>query len=84
MAAIALSLHISVADDCVVLPSLVKDEVAFWAFFDASFEPVPFLLQQHISFRLHTDASGFGWGAYVSLPSGPLELRLLELLTITI
>ena len=65
----------SLAFDRIVLPPVVRDKIAFWAFVDASTEPVPFLLQQHVSFRLHTDASGYGWGAHVSLPSGPLELR---------
>ena len=64
-----------VAGDPAALLSVVRDEIAFWAFVDASSEPVPFLLQQHVSLRLHTDASGFGWGTYVLLPSGPLELR---------
>ena len=65
----------SVAVDRVALPPAARDEIAFWSFVDSSSEPVPFLLQQHASFRLHTDASGFGWGAHVSLPTGPLELR---------
>lgn len=50
-------------------------EVAFWSF-DSFTQPIPFRLQQLLSLRLSTDASGFGWGAIVSLPSGSTEIRV--------
>ena len=65
----------SATEERVALPQEALDEIAFWTFVDAHTEPVPFLLQQHISLTLYTDASGFAWGAQVQLPSGPSELR---------
>ena len=57
------------------LPQEALEEIKFWTFVDSFTEPIPFLLQQHVSFSLYTDASGFGWGAHLQLPSGPLILR---------
>ena len=57
------------------LPSVALKEIRFWSFIDTVTEPVPFLLQQHVALTLYTDASGFGWGGKVLLPSGPLLLR---------
>ena len=57
------------------LPPLALEEIRFWTFVDTFTEPVPFFRQQHASFSLSTDASGYAWGASVTLPSGPLELR---------
>ena len=57
------------------LSPLALEEIGFWTFVDTFTEPVPFFHQQHASFTLSTDASGYAWGASVSLPSGPLELR---------
>ena len=69
-------LHMSsLGDDRVPLPQAVLDEISFWSFVDTFTDPVPFLLQEHASLRLYTDASGYGWGASVSLPSGPLVLN---------
>ena len=65
----------SLGDERLPLPASVLDEVAFWTFVDSFTEPIPFLLQQHVSLRLFTDASGFAWGASVDLPTGPLVLR---------
>ena len=62
-------------EDRVPLPQAALDEISFWSFVDSVTEPVPWLLQQHVSLELCTDASGFGWGATVSLPSGPIVLR---------
>ena len=62
-------------DERVALPPAALEEIRFWTFVDTVTEPVPFLLQQHVAFSLSTDASGYGWGAQVLLPSGPLELR---------
>ena len=65
----------SLAEEQVALRPCVLDEIRFWTFVDVVTEPVPFLLQQHVASSLHTDASGYGWGASVLLPSGRLELR---------
>ena len=65
----------SLAGEQVALLPCVLDEIRFWTFVDVVTEPVPFLLQQHVAFSLYTDASGYGWGASVLLPSGRLELR---------
>ena len=59
----------------VEIPQSVKEEISFWSFVDAFTEPVPYLLQQHVTIGLYTDASGYGWGATVTLPSGPTTLR---------
>ena len=59
----------------VELPQAVRDEISFWSFVDTFTEPVPYLLQQHVTISLCTDASGYGWGATVTLPSGPTVLR---------
>ena len=47
----------------------------FWSFVDSFTEPVPYLLQQHVTVRLCTDASGYGWGATIALPEGPTTLQ---------
>ena len=65
----------TLGEDRVPLPRDVVEEVSFWSFVDVFSEPVPFLLQQHASLSLYTDASGYGWGASVGLPSGPVTLR---------
>ena len=62
-------------EDRVPVPPAVLEEIAFWTFVDSFTEPIPFLLQQHVSLRLHTDASGYAWGASVDLPDGPLVIR---------
>ena len=59
----------------VPLSRAAVEEIEFWGFVDYFSEPVPFLLQQHVSLRLFTDASGYGWGASVLLPGGPTTLR---------
>ena len=69
------SLMATFGDERVALPPAALEEIRFWTFVDTVTEPVPFLLQQHVAFSLSTDASGYGWGAQVLLPSGPLELR---------
>ena len=65
----------SLQEERLPLPTPVLEEIAFWTFVDSFTEPVPFLLQQHVSLRLYTDASGYAWGASIDLPSGPLVLR---------
>ena len=65
----------SLGDERVALPPRVLDEISFWSFVAMHTEPIPFRKQQHVSARLSTDASGFAWGASVTLPSGPVELR---------
>ena len=62
-------------DDRVPLPQAMREEIEFWSFVDSYTEPIPYLLQEHVSLRLYTDASGYGWGASVSLPGGPLVLK---------
>ena len=62
-------------EDKVAIPEVVRQEIEFWAFVDTHTEPIPFLKHQHVTLRLSTDASGYAWGASVSLPSGPVELR---------
>ena len=57
------------------LPHEVMEEVRFWSCIDSMTDPIPFRRHQHLRLSLFTDASGYGWGAYVSLPSGPLVLR---------
>ena len=57
------------------LPREAMDEIRFWSFVDTHTDPIPFLLQQHVSMRLFTDASKYGWGAKLDLPSGPSTLR---------
>ena len=57
------------------LPQAALDEIEFWSFVDSVTEPVPWLLQQHVTLKLCTDASGYGWGATVSLPDGPVVLQ---------
>ena len=71
----ARRLMISLGDDRVPLPQAVRDEISFWSFVDSVSEPVPYLLQQHVSLHLCTDASGYGWGATVTLLDGPLVLK---------
>ena len=61
--------------DRVPIPPKVLHEISFWSFVAMQTEPVAFRKQQHVSARLSTDASGFAWGASVTLPSGPVELR---------
>ena len=65
----------SAGDDRVPLPQAVREEIEFWSFVDSYTEPIPYLHQEHVSLRLFTDASGYGWGASVSLPNGPLVLK---------
>ena len=65
----------SFGDESETLPPEALEEIRFWTFVDTVTEPVPFLLQQHVAVTLYTDASGFGWGGKVLLPSGPLLLR---------
>ena len=65
----------SLADDKIAIPDAVRQEIEFWGFVDTHTEPIPFLKQQHVTVRLSTDASGYAWGASISLPSGPLEYR---------
>ena len=62
-------------EDRLPLPQAALDEIAFWSFVDSTTEPVPWLLQQHVSLELCTDASGYGWGATVVLPDGPVVLQ---------
>ena len=62
-------------EDRLPLPQTALDEIEFWSFVDSVSEPVPWLLQQHVSLELCTDASGYGWGATVSLPDGPVVLQ---------
>ena len=57
------------------IPQDVLDEISFWSFVESFTQPVPYRLQQHLSLHLYTDASGFGWGAKVDLPSGNTEIR---------
>ena len=57
------------------LPPGVVDELNFWSFVDSQTEPVPFRSHQHLRLQLSTDASGFAYGADVSLPSGRVVLR---------
>ena len=57
------------------LPPAVVDEIAFWTFVDSCTDPIPFRLQQHLTLRLFTDASGYGWGAQADLPSGRVVFR---------
>jgi hypothetical protein len=65
----------SLTDEPSSLSQDVLDEVAFWSFVDSFTQPIPYRLQQHLTLRLFTDASGFGWGAIVDLPSGNVEIR---------
>ena len=58
-----------------VVPPLVLDELRFWGFVDSQTEPVPFRSHQHLRLELFTDASGYGYGAVVSLSSGVVVLR---------
>ena len=62
-------------EDRKQMPQALLDEINFWSFVDSYTEPVPYLLQQHVSLKLCTDASGYGWGATVELPSGPTVLK---------
>ena len=65
----------SLGEERAALPSIALEEIRFWTFVDTVTEPVPFLLQQHVALTLYTDASGFGWGCRMLLPSGPMVLR---------
>ena len=65
----------SLGDDKIPIPEVVCQEIEFWSFVDTHTEPIPFLKQQHVTVHLSTDASGFAWGASISLPSGPIEYR---------
>ena len=65
----------SLGDDKIPIPEVVRQEIEFWSFVDTHTEPIPFLKQQHVTVHLSTDASGFAWGASISLPSGPIEYR---------
>ena len=65
----------SLTDEQSPLPPAVIDELNFWSFIDTQTEPVPFRLHQHFRLKLFTDASGFGYGADVLLPSGTQVLR---------
>ena len=53
----------------------VLEEIRFWSFVDSRTKPVPFRFHQHLRLSLFTDASGFGYGADVQLPSGRVVLR---------
>ena len=57
------------------LPPGVIDELNFWSFVDSQTDPVPFRLHRHLQLQLFTDASGYAYGADVSLPSGRVVLR---------
>ena len=65
----------SLSDALSPLSDAVIEEISFWTFVDSFSAPIPFRLQQHLSLRLSTDASGYAWGALVSLPTGPVVLR---------
>ena len=65
----------SLGEESQPLPQQVLDEISFWTFFDSITEVFPFRHQQHVGMSLHTDASGFAWGAHVESPSGPVVLR---------
>ena len=71
----ARALMARVGETRVPLPKEVVEEMNFWSFVDSHTEPVPFLQQQHVTVRLFTDASGFGWGAVVNGPEGPTTVR---------
>ena len=62
-------------DERQPLPQEMLEELEFWSFVDTCTDPIPFFYCQHVSLTLYTDASGFGWGAHLLLPSGPSELR---------
>ena len=68
-------LESSLAEVPSPLPADVIDEIAFWTFVDTCTEPIPFRLEQHLSLRLFTDASGYGWGAQADIPSGRVTFR---------
>ena len=59
----------------IPIPEVVRQEIEFWGFVDMHTEPIPFLKQQHVTVSLSNDASGFAWGASISLPSGPMDFR---------
>lgn len=57
------------------IPQVVLEEIRFWSFVDSMTDPIPFRFHQHIRLQLFTDASNFGYGVDVSLPSGRSVLR---------
>ena len=65
----------SAGEGRIKFPQAVRSELEFWSFVDSFTEPVPYLLQQHVTVRLCTDASGYGWGATIALPEGPTTLQ---------
>ena len=56
-------------DQQVALPASALEEISFWSFVDAFTEDIPFLMHQHVSLTLYTDASGYGWGLMSCCPT---------------
>ena len=66
----SMSREIGLAEKCqkgqIAITGDVRDEITFWRFLDDHTKWVKWREERHTDLRLATDASGFGWGAYIS------------------
>lgn len=57
----------------------LRDELEHWRFLDSWKDVLPWRQEKHLRLSISTDASGYGWGCVVHLPSGDQTFRDLWL-----
>ena len=58
------------ANGLVSISSASREELMHWRFLDSWQKFLPWREEKHLGLTLSTDASGYGWGCVVHLPSG--------------
>ena len=66
--------HASASGQVGLSPCL-REELSYWRFLDSWEGCVPWRDEKHVGLSLSTDASGYGWGCVLHLPSGDQEFR---------
>jgi len=59
----------------VVLLPCLREELCYWRFLDSWKGSVPWRDEKHVGLSLSTDASDYGWGCGLHLPSGERAFR---------
>ena len=59
----------------VMLSPCLREELCYWQFLESWQGPVSWRDEKHVGLSLSTDASGYGWGCVLHLPSGEQEFR---------
>lgn len=59
----------------VGLSPCLREELSYWRFLDSWEGCIPWRDEKHVGLSLSTDASGYGWGCVLHLPSGDQEFR---------